>query len=69
MRWAPDGDRTVTDNEGGTHSASVQVRASEPGAHGGGSTPTGIINKAPYTVGSVRPARHNDCAVVNACRV
>ena len=61
---------TVTDNEGATHSASVQIQSlanQAPTAVANG-TPTGINNKAPYTVefssaGSV----DNDCAVVNAC--
>ncbi|MFM7509842.1 MAG: PKD domain-containing protein, partial [Actinomycetota bacterium] len=61
---------TVTDNEGATGTATVQVQSlvnQAPTAVANG-TPTGINNKAPYTVqfssaGSV----DNDCAVVSAC--
>lgn len=61
---------TVTDNEGATDTATVQVQSAVNQAPTAvaNATPTGINNKAPYTVefssaGSV----DNDCAVVNAC--
>jgi PKD repeat protein len=61
---------TVTDNEGATDTATVQVQSvvNQAPTAVANATPTGINNKAPFTVefssaGSV----DNDCAVVNSC--